>query len=94
MPYWVYQDEANYKREQERLFGGATWNFLCLEADIPDKGDYRTTFVGDMPVVVVRDADGEIYAFENRCAHRGALIASTTAATAKELQVRLPRLEL
>ena len=27
-----------------------------------------------MPVVVVRDADGAIYAFENRCAHRGALI--------------------
>ena len=38
-------------------------------------GDYRTTFVGSMPVVVARDFDEEIYAFENRCAHRGALIA-------------------
>ena len=38
-------------------------------------GDYRTTFVGSMPVVVARDFDDEIYAFENRCAHRGALIA-------------------
>ena len=28
-----------------------------------------------MPVIVVRGADGEIHAFENRCAHRGALIA-------------------
>jgi phenylpropionate dioxygenase-like ring-hydroxylating dioxygenase large terminal subunit len=27
-----------------------------------------------MPVVVARDGEGEIAAFENRCAHRGALI--------------------
>ena len=75
MPYWVYQDEANYKREMQRLFEAATWNFVCLEADIPNKGDYRTTFVGAMPVIVVRGDDGQINCFENRCAHRGALIA-------------------
>ncbi len=28
-----------------------------------------------MPVIVVRDADGTINCFENRCAHRGAMIA-------------------
>src|SRR5881394_3762324 len=28
-----------------------------------------------MPVIVVRDADGSIKCFENRCAHRGSLIA-------------------
>jgi phenylpropionate dioxygenase-like ring-hydroxylating dioxygenase large terminal subunit len=75
VPYWVYQDEANYKREMERLFGAATWNFVCLEADIPNKGDYRTNHVGIMPVIAVRGADGEINCFENRCSHRGALIA-------------------
>jgi phenylpropionate dioxygenase-like ring-hydroxylating dioxygenase large terminal subunit len=75
VPYWVYQDEANYKREMQRLFEAATWNFVCLEADIPNKGDYRTNHVGAMPVIVVRGADGAINCFENRCAHRGALIA-------------------
>jgi anthranilate 1,2-dioxygenase large subunit/terephthalate 1,2-dioxygenase oxygenase component alpha subunit len=75
VPYWVYQDEANYARELRRLFEGATWNFVGLEADIPNKGDYRTNHVGAMPVIVVRDADGRINCFENRCAHRGALIA-------------------
>ena len=30
VPYWVYQDEANYKREMGRLFEAATWNFVCL----------------------------------------------------------------
>jgi len=75
VPYWVYQDSANYQRELELLFEGPTWNFVCLEADIPGKGDYRTNVVGAMPVIVVRDADGRINCFENRCAHRGALIA-------------------
>ena len=75
VPYWVYQDEANYKREMQRLFEAATWNFVCLEADIPNKGDYRTNQLGELPVIVVRDADGSINCFENRCAHRGALIA-------------------
>lgn len=75
VPYWIYQDEANYGREMQRLFQGPTWNFVCLEADIPDKGDYRTNHVGAMPVIVVRGPDGAINCFENRCAHRGALIA-------------------
>jgi anthranilate 1,2-dioxygenase large subunit/terephthalate 1,2-dioxygenase oxygenase component alpha subunit len=75
VPYWVYQDQANYERELKRLFEGATWNFVGLAADIPNKGDYRTNHVGALPVIVVRDADGSINCFENRCAHRGALIA-------------------
>jgi anthranilate 1,2-dioxygenase large subunit/terephthalate 1,2-dioxygenase oxygenase component alpha subunit len=75
IPYDVYTDPRLMQKEQERIFGGDTWNYLCLEAELPDGGSYRTTFVGQAPVVVVKDDDGEIYAFENRCAHRGALIA-------------------
>jgi phenylpropionate dioxygenase-like ring-hydroxylating dioxygenase large terminal subunit len=75
VPYWVYQDQDNYRRELQRLFEGVTWNFVCLEAEIPNKGDYRTNHVGAMSVIVVRDANGSINCFENRCAHRGALIA-------------------
>ncbi len=74
-PYWVYQDESTCRVEQQKLFEGAVWNYVCLEADVAKPGDYRTTFVGEMPVIVVRGDDGEIYCFENRCAHRGALIA-------------------
>ena len=75
VPYWIYRDEANYQRECQRLFEGRTWNFVCLEADIPNKGDYRTNHVGVMPVIAVRGAQGEINCFENRCSHRGSLIA-------------------
>ncbi|MGQ0651936.1 MAG: aromatic ring-hydroxylating oxygenase subunit alpha [Betaproteobacteria bacterium] len=74
VPYWVYQDPDVYREELERIWRGPTWSFLGLEAELPDAGSFLTTTVGDMPVVVARDAKGELHAFENRCAHRGALI--------------------
>ncbi|MFA7557090.1 MAG: aromatic ring-hydroxylating dioxygenase subunit alpha [Hydrogenophaga sp.] len=74
VPLAVYRDDQVYADEQRNIYRGDTWNYLCLENEIPESGDYRTTFVGETPVVVARDADGEIYAFENRCTHRGALI--------------------
>jgi len=74
VPYWVYRDPALLKSEQERLFEGPVWNFLCHESDIPDPGDWRATQIGQMPVVVVRDTATSFAAFENRCVHRGALI--------------------
>src|SRR6516165_666130 len=74
VPYWIYSDEDLYAQEQERIFRGNTWNFLCLEAELPRPNTFRTSNLGDMPVVVTRDADGKLHAFENRCAHRGALL--------------------
>jgi anthranilate 1,2-dioxygenase large subunit/terephthalate 1,2-dioxygenase oxygenase component alpha subunit len=86
VPYWVYQDPENYQAELRRIFEGSVWNYVCLESDIENPGEFRTTFVGEMPVIVVRGEHGEIHAFENRCAHRGALIALEDAGTAKRFQ--------
>ncbi|HET7765763.1 MAG TPA: Rieske 2Fe-2S domain-containing protein [Burkholderiales bacterium] len=85
VPYWVYQDEAVYAREQERVYRGATWNFVGLEAELPNAGDFKTTFVGEMPVVVARDEKGALNCFENRCAHRGALLCLKDRGSAKEI---------
>lgn len=86
VPFWLYQDAGWAQEEQTRLFEGPVWNFLCLEQELPREGDYRTTFVGRMPVIVARDADGAIHAFENRCAHRGALIALENGGNVKSFQ--------
>jgi anthranilate 1,2-dioxygenase large subunit/terephthalate 1,2-dioxygenase oxygenase component alpha subunit len=85
VPYWIYQDDDIYRREQELIFRGATWTFLGLEAELPGRGDWKTTFVGDMPVVVARDANGALHAFENRCAHRGALLCLKSRGNSKEI---------
>lgn len=76
-PYQVYIDPAIYAREQELIFRGPAWHYLALEAELPQAGDYKTTFVGETPVVLTRDADG-FHAFVNRCAHRGATLCMET----------------
>jgi anthranilate 1,2-dioxygenase large subunit len=75
VPYWAFQRDDVYQQEQQHIFQGNCWSYLCLEVEIAHPGDFRTSFVGEAPVIVTRDANGEIYAFENRCAHRGALIS-------------------
>lgn len=85
VPYQVYTDPDIYKREMDNIFRGSTWNYLGLEVEIPNKGDYKTTFVGDTPVVVTRDGDGSVYAFVNRCAHRGATVCMDKCGNAKTL---------
>ena len=74
VPYRVYTDADLYALEQERIFRGAAWNFLGLAAEVPAPGDFKSTFVGDTPVVLTRGADGALHAWVNRCAHRGALV--------------------
>ena len=86
VPYWVYRDPAIARAEQARIFEGAAWHFLCLEIDVPEAGDYRTTMMGAMHVVVARAEDGEIVAFENRCAHRGSLICLDDGGRVKDFQ--------
>src|SRR5258708_26875323 len=67
VPFRLHHDPALYELEMERIFRGPAWSFLCLEAEIPNPGDYRTTWVGDTPVIVSRDKAGAIHAFVNRC---------------------------
>jgi salicylate 5-hydroxylase large subunit len=71
VPYWVYTDEEIYRREQEKIFGGPTWNYVALEVEIPNPGDFVKTSIGDRSVIVVRDKDGSINVIANSCAHRG-----------------------
>ena len=74
VPYKVFSSDEIYALEQERIYRGPTWNFLALEAEIPNPGDYKSSFVGDTPVVVTRAEDGTLAAWVNRCAHRGAMV--------------------
>ena len=74
VPYRLYHDPAVYQAEQERIFKGPTWSYVGLEVEIPKPGDYRTTFIGETPVIFNRAQDGSVHAMVNRCAHRGAIV--------------------
>ncbi len=72
IPDWVYTDPAIYEREVQAIFHGRTWNYVALECEIAQPGDYIRSNVGPTPVVVARAKDGSIHVFENRCVHRAA----------------------
>ncbi len=74
IPYGMYRDADVYRLEQERVFRGPVWNYLALEAEIPNPGDFRLVEVGDTPVIVNRARDGAPHAVVNRCSHRGAAV--------------------
>lgn len=84
IPFRVYTDQGQYHREQERLFKGPTWNYLCLTVELTKSGDFVATTIGETAVIVVRDAAGAINAFVNRCAHRGNLLCLERQGNVKE----------
>ena len=49
VPFWLHHDEDVYALEMERIFRGPAWSYLCLEAEIPKPGDFRTTWLGEIP---------------------------------------------
>lgn len=74
IPFRVFTDEGQYALENERIYKGDTLNYLCLDVEVQEPGDYLVTSIGETSIVVTRDHDGELHAMVNRCAHRGALL--------------------
>ncbi|MDB6002224.1 MAG: salicylate hydroxylase [Rhizobacter sp.] len=71
IPFMAYTDEPLHKKELQRFFYEKHWNYVGLEAEIPNAGDFTRTVIGERSVVMVRNGDGQINVFENVCAHRG-----------------------
>jgi salicylate 5-hydroxylase large subunit len=71
VPYEAYSAASLYRRELERFFYRGHWCYVGLEADIPQPGDFKRSWIGERSVIMARNLDGSIHVIENRCAHRG-----------------------
>lgn len=71
VPREIYLDEEIYALEMERIFNGPYWLMLGHESELPELGDYKRMDMGAVPVIVLRDMEGEIRVLVNACAHRG-----------------------
>ena len=85
VPYWVYSDPNIHALEQQRIFQGASWHYLGLEAEVPEPGCYKTTYIGEQSVLLTRGEDGSLHAMLNRCAHRGNMVCREAFGQAKKL---------
>jgi salicylate 5-hydroxylase large subunit len=82
VPYWAYTDTAVYEAELARIFGGPSWSYVALAAEIPAAGDFVRTTIGETPVIVTRGRDGAVNVLVNRCAHRGVAFCHQPAGNA------------
>jgi phenylpropionate dioxygenase-like ring-hydroxylating dioxygenase large terminal subunit len=81
----VFTDQALYDLEQDRLFRGDVWHWIGLEAETPNCGDFKVNTIGDTPVFMIRDLQGAMKVFVNRCAHRGARLCIDNCGNTKGL---------
>ena len=67
-----YTDPHRFDREMKILFRRYPL-MMGLSCRIPEPGDYFTDDVCGVPILIVRDNDGDVRAFLNVCRHRGSL---------------------
>ncbi len=66
----IFHSRAIYEQELEQVFA-RSWVFMAHESMIPHAGDFIQNYIGEDPVLVVRQPDGTVRAFLNQCRHRG-----------------------
>lgn len=77
----LYTDPQIFDVEMDKIFY-QTWVWVAHVSELPQPGDFRSTFVGRNPVIVVRDRQDKIHVLENRCRHRGATVCEKTKGNA------------
>jgi phenylpropionate dioxygenase-like ring-hydroxylating dioxygenase large terminal subunit len=66
----IFADRDIYQLERERIFARC-WLYLGHECEIPNPGDFVTRYMGEDPVILARDLNGQLRAHLNMCRHRG-----------------------
>lgn len=73
----LYINQEVFQLEMEHLFSN-TWVYVGHASQIPNKGDFYTTTVGNEEVIMVRHNDNSIKVLYNRCPHKGVKVAGET----------------
>lgn len=73
LPNAHYIDPVVYEEEKQALLL-STWAGLAVTADVPEDGDVVPLDFADMPLLLVRDHNGDVRVFQNTCRHRGMIL--------------------
>jgi choline monooxygenase len=73
LPTAWYIGADYFEREREAIFRRA-WQYVGLAEQVAQPGDFFTTQLAGVPLVIVRDTTGTVRAFVNVCRHRGSVL--------------------
>ena len=77
LPWSWYVDPTVTRLEHERIFR-RFWQYVARADEIAEPGSFHTSRAGDIPVLLLRDRDGELRAFLNVCRHRGSILCKAS----------------
>ncbi|MGJ8720276.1 MAG: aromatic ring-hydroxylating oxygenase subunit alpha [Salinibacterium amurskyense] len=69
LPAYVYSDPEVFELEKKEIFNKG-WIFVAMMEKFSEVGSYVTATLGDIPVVITKDAHGELNGLVNACLHR------------------------
>jgi len=84
VPAAHYTDPARFQLEIERVWKRMPL-VLALSAELDGAGAYKAIVAAGVPVLITRGSDGEVRAFVNSCAHRGAQIVTDESGRARRI---------
>ena len=69
----MFTEPELFDLEMELIFE-KQWIYACHESEIPNPNDFITLRAGRQPMIVTRDAGGQLNALVNACQHQGATL--------------------
>ena len=78
----MFRDPELFALEMKHVFEGA-WVFIGLSTQAEKPNDYFTGFIGRVPIIVSRDAEGILRCFVNACPHKGVRLAQKLCGNAQ-----------
>lgn len=73
VPASHYYDKERWALEMKQVFRRLPM-MLAASCELPEAGDYKALEAAGMPILISRGQDGEVRAYLNSCAHRGAQV--------------------
>lgn len=84
LPQELYISEEAFEFDTQVMLK-SVWLFACTSAHVKNAGDYHLFEMANASVIILRGKDGEVRAYHNSCAHRGAKICTSASGSSPRL---------